>query len=231
MVLEVRGQLLALNSCPKSSRDKDRKHPVCIYICAVWLIPAAGQIHTVKPDQQQSYNSNTPQTLPCVLRKRADYTSEGVKEEGGQGLTGRPGHSSTTNGQGFMLSWWMTFVQEGNDAKLNHKTMASAKASIPHLSIKVWRKHPCVVCLCVLNVAVKGLCVCSGWLLISSSKMTWRSEAVSLYCGSQVVTRSCLGLLCLVGSSFLSSLVIALESIQAQTLWNQFNVRPVLGEK
>lgn len=85
--------------------------------------------------------------------------------------------------------------------------------------------------LCVLNVSVKGLCVCSGWLLISSSKMTWRSEAVSLYCGSQVVTRSCLGLLCLVGFSFLSSLVIALESIQAQTLWNQFNVRPVLGEK
>ncbi len=67
VVLGVRGQLLALNSCPKSSRDKDWKHPVCVYVVClcewvcvcvcVWLIPATGQIDTVKLDQLESYGS------------------------------------------------------------------------------------------------------------------------------------------------------------------------------
>lgn len=71
-----------------------------------------------------------------------------MKEAGGQGLTGRPGHSSTANGLSFMLSWWMTFVREGNNTKLNSETMAWAKASILHLSIEVWRKPAWWVCAC-----------------------------------------------------------------------------------
>ncbi len=41
----------------------------------------------------------------------------------------------------------MTFVQEGNDAKLHHQTKASAKASILHVNRAL--KETAIVCVCV----------------------------------------------------------------------------------
>lgn len=74
---------------------------------------ATGQITTVKLDQLESFGSTflvqqgeylLNFDLSSYKRGRLPHQGQGGREEGGQGLTGRPGHPSTANGQSFMLS-------------------------------------------------------------------------------------------------------------------------------